>query len=85
MLPFRQVEDPSHRAREDTSQSVPRATVRCNCKLHNMDIAVPANDERAVEVLAVGLPLHHGSQLAVDITLRSVLQEGPPVEGTEVF
>ena len=49
------------------------ATVRCNCKLRDMDIAVPANDERAVEVLAAGLPLHHGAQLAVDITLRSVL------------
>ena len=77
------------------------ATVRCNCKLRDMDIAVPANDERAVEVLAAGLPLHHGAQLAVDITLRfdrerhsapqcgsggwRNLQEGPPGQGTEVF
>ena len=35
--------------------------MRCNCKLRDMDIVVPANDERAVEVLAAGLPLHHGS------------------------
>ena len=35
-------------------------------------IAVPACDERAVEVLASGLPLFHGAQLAVDITLRCV-------------
>ena len=34
------------------------ATASCD-----MDIAVPANDERAVEVLAAGLPLHHGAQL----------------------
>ena len=47
--------------------------MRCNCKLRDMVIAVPANDETAVEVLAAGLPLHHGAQLVVDITLRSVL------------
>ena len=28
---------------------------------------------RAIEVLASGLPFHHGAQLAVDITLRSVI------------
>ena len=49
------------------------ATVRCNTKLRDMNICVPANDERAIEVLASGLPLHHGAQLAVDITLRSAL------------
>ena len=49
------------------------ATVRCNAKLVDMNIAVPACDERAVEVLASGLPLFHGAQLAVDITLRCVL------------
>ena len=30
----------------------------------------PATDHRAIEVLASGLPLHHGVQLAVDITIR---------------
>ena len=35
------------------------------------NVAVSANDERAIEVLASGLPLHHGAQLAVDITVRS--------------
>ena len=29
--------------------------------------------ERAFEVFSSGLPLHHGAQLAVDITLRSAL------------
>ena len=38
-----------------------------------MNVAVPANDARAVEVLASGLPLFHGAQLAVDITLRCAL------------
>ena len=38
-----------------------------------MNVHVPAQDERAIEVLANGLPLHHGGQLAVDITLRSAL------------
>ena len=38
-----------------------------------MNITVPASDEREIEVLASGLPLHHGGQLAVDITLRCAL------------
>ena len=39
-----------------------------------MNAAVPATDLRSIEVLATGLPLHHGApQLAVDITKRSAL------------
>ena len=38
-----------------------------------MSVTVSANDERAIEVLASGLPLFQGAQLAVDITIRSVL------------
>ena len=49
------------------------ATVRCNCRLRDMNVTVRADDERVLEVLASGLPLHHGAQLAVDITLRSAL------------
>ena len=49
------------------------ATVRMNTKLRDMNVTVEANDERAIEVLATGLPLHQGAQLAVDITLRSAL------------
>ena len=37
-----------------------------------MNVTVSANDERAIEVLASGLPLFQGAQLAVDITIRSV-------------
>ena len=49
------------------------ATVICNTKLRDMNDLVPAHDERPIEVLVSGLPLHHGAQLAVDITLRSAL------------
>ena len=34
---------------------------------------VQSRDERAIEVLAMGLPIQQGAQLAVDITLRSAL------------
>ena len=47
--------------------------VRCNTKLRDMNVAVPAADERAIEVLASGLPLFQGAQLAVDVTVRSAL------------
>ena len=47
-----------------------------------MNIPVSATDERAIEVLAVGLPLHQGAQLAIDITLRSALTTtGEPCPG----
>ena len=49
------------------------ATVRCNVRLRDMNVAVPATDMRSIEVLATGLPLHHGTQLAVDITMRCAL------------
>ena len=49
------------------------ATVRWQAKLRDMNVIVSANDERAIEVLASGLPLFQGAQLAVDITIRSVL------------
>ena len=57
------------------------ATVRTNTLLRDMNLCVPAVDARAIEVLATGLLLHHGAQLAVDITLRSALGTcggGPP-------
>ena len=44
------------------------ATVRFNTRLREMNVAVSANDERSIEVLASGLPLHHGAQLAVALT-----------------
>ena len=49
------------------------ATVRYNAKLRDMDLAVSANDDKAKEVLATGLPLYSGAQLTVDVTLRCAL------------
>ena len=48
------------------------ATVRFNAKLRDMNhrLSVAADDERAIEVLASGLPLFFRAQLAVDVTLR---------------
>ena len=50
--------------------------VRTNVKLRYMNIIVPVADEREIEVVASGLPLRHGAQLAADITLRSALTSG---------
>ena len=46
------------------------AVVRSNVKLRDMNVTVPVEDERAIEVLASGLPMLHGAQFAVDITLH---------------
>ena len=61
------------------------ASVRFNAKLVDLNTAVPADDAREVEVLASGLPLFHGAQLAVDITLWSALTAtGLPRPGAAV-
>ena len=44
-----------------------------NAKLRDLNVAVRATDERQIEVIASGLPVYGGAQLAVDVTLRSVL------------
>ena len=49
------------------------AIVTRNVKLRDMNVQVPATDEREIEVVAAGLSIHHGAQLAVDITLRSAV------------
>ena len=49
------------------------AVVRRNVKLRDMNTTVPVNDAREIEVLASGLPMHHETHLAVDITLRSAV------------
>ena len=55
------------------------ARVRPNVKLRDLNIAVRASDERQIEVIASGLPLFGGSQLAVDVTLRGALsRDGIP-------
>ena len=47
------------------------AVVRSNVKPRDNNVVVPVEDERAIEVLASGLPMLHGTHLAVDITLRN--------------
>ena len=47
--------------------------MRCNDKLRDTSVVVSASDERSIEVLASGLPFHHGAQVAIDVTLRSAL------------
>ena len=49
------------------------ACVRQNVFLRDMNVNVPAQDSRQIEVLAQGLPCHGGIQLAVDTTLRSAV------------
>ena len=44
--------------------------MRFNTRLREMNVAISANDERSIEVLASGLLVHHGAQLAVDVTVR---------------
>ena len=62
------------------------ATVRYNARLRDMNVAVTAQDDRAVEVLASGLPLFFGAQLAVDVTLRCALTaEGTGQPGAARF
>ena len=59
------------------------ANVRFNCLLREMNVAVRAEDERRIEVLASGLPLFHGAQLALVINLRSALtSNGEPRPGS---
>ena len=47
--------------------------VRTNMFVRDMDLDVPVNDGRRLEVVVDGLPLHGGAQLAVDTTLVCAL------------
>ena len=69
MSTIRSSADQSDPHRGDTREA--GATVRCNTKLRDLNIGVSLQDERAIEVMASGLPFHQGAQLPVDITLRS--------------
>ena len=50
------------------------ARVRENAFLKDMNVGVPASDERRIEVLASGLPCYNGAQLAIDVCLYSPLR-----------
>ena len=49
------------------------ARVKFNALLRDMNVRVASSDARRIEVLAQDLPCFGGSQLAVDVTLRSAL------------
>ena len=49
------------------------ARVAVNVPLSRMNLSVPVTDARQIEVLANDLPLWHGAQLALDVTLVSPL------------
>ena len=49
------------------------AKVRERVELANLNVHVPAHDGREVEVVASALPCNRGQQVAVDVTIRSVL------------
>ena len=49
------------------------ARVKFNALLRDMNVRVASSDARRIEVLAQDLPCFGGSQLAVDVTLRSPL------------
>ena len=49
------------------------ARVARNVRLADMNVDVPVADARRIEVVANGLPLWHGSQLALDATIVSPL------------
>ena len=42
--------------------------MRTHVKFCDLNTSVPVVDDRSIEVLASGPPMHHGAQLAVDIT-----------------
>ena len=58
------------------------ARVRFNAFLKEMNVGVSATDDRRIEVWAQDFPCFGGSQLAVDVTLRSALRcSGEPQLG----
>ena len=54
-------------------------TVRTNVLVRDLNVCVPADDERRMDVIAHGLPCRRGAQLVIDATLRSPLTaDGEP-------
>ena len=60
------------------------ARVARNVRVADMNIDVPVSDARCIEVVAHGLPLWHGAQLALDATIVSpVTRAGEPQPGAD--
>ena len=61
------------------------ARVSVNVFLRDLDLPIGAMDQRRIEVIAEGLPVFHGAQLAIDATLVSPLRaDGEPHRCPEV-
>ena len=50
-------------------------------QLKDMNLGIPAGDQRRLDVLAQGLPCYAGAQIAVDVTIRSSLSATGEVQG----
>ena len=60
------------------------ARVARNVRVADINIDVPVSDARCIEVVAHGLPLWHGAQLALDATIVSpVTRAGEPQPGAD--
>ena len=55
--------------------------VRTHVTLRDLNTTVPVLDDRSIEVLASGLPMHHGAQLAVE---SAVTPFGAPPSASRV-
>ena len=49
--------------------------MRTNTRLRDMNVCVSARDQRSIEVLPSGFPLHHEAQLAVHARVRPTRME----------
>ena len=49
--------------------------------MRDMNLGVMATDQRRLDVLAQGLPIEAGAQLAIDVTLRAALTTCSAVQG----
>ena len=63
------------------------ATVACNVRIRDFNLELDRLNDRRIEVIANGLPLWGGAQLAVNVTLVSALEtNGVPLEsGSSAF
>ena len=74
VTPFRPCEAQSDGSRAHPCPCVPGSWSPCAIQRQvegHENVAVPADDDRTIEVRASGLPMQHGAQLAIDITLHS--------------
>ena len=57
-----------------SATSATNITSTTNASSWDLNLTVRASDERRIEVIASGLPVFGGAQLAIDVTVRSMLR-----------